>query len=110
MSNTDNLSDQKGSKEAMGYGIGKQRSNTDKELDVEMLVDTLRYYLHGDKYSFAERDRAIALIHRHQNQLLDKLLEEAVLCSHNKPDKDGVTGVFEFAVPVEAINKLRSSK
>lgn len=27
--NTDNLADQKGSKEAMGYGIGGQQSNTD---------------------------------------------------------------------------------
>jgi len=48
--------------------------------------------------------RILALIHRHQNQLLDKLLEEKKTYITELAWKHAAS---EDAVPVEAINKLR---
>lgn len=96
-------------------------SNTDKELREEicgLMVGCS--YEDLSTHDKQDADEVIALIHRHQNQLLDKLLEEVIgeneTCySGGELDCDDLIGECHHVInnrlranQREAINKLRS--
>ncbi len=95
-------------------------SNTDKELD-ELLDEYIVPFstLARGKYIKEDLKKTLqALIHRHQNQLLDKLLEEVI--GEDEAFQAEPSDKWEYASLVgqnklratqrEAINKLRSDK